>query len=306
MAAPLVISTNLETIECQPHQGLGWRTISYLNHVLIPINPTSIEKAVSLLQSHFNDCKVYFDVTALENVQDVVSLLDQGAGRVFVQPSQFKSIVQENVLEDLARLVVVFEKATKASELKEVIADVLGDSKSGVFLRNISSWELWNELSSNPRITDSADQYVSITHELERGCAWSYKHGFIPVVSASALTAEPEKSQGLVSVGKIISAAISSDRPDGLYTTVIQNERGDCLGLVYSNADSILASLQKGVGVYKSRKREGLWVKGETSGDTQELVKIGWDCDRDTLLFTVRQKGDGIFWSMRITKPYTD
>ena len=92
----------------------------------------------------------------------------------------------------------------------------------------------------------------------------------------------------------IIATAISSDRPDGLYTTVVQNERGDCLGLVYSSDASILASLQKGVGVYKSRKREALWVKGETSGDTQELVKIGWDCDRDTLLFTVRQKGDGM------------
>ena len=303
MATPLVISTDLETIESLPQQGLQWRTISYLNHVLIPINPTSIEKAVSLLQSHFRECDFYFDVTALENIQDIVSLLDKGATRVFVQPSQFKLIFQENILEDLARLILVFENATKASKLKEEIAEVLGDSKSGVFLRNINNWELWNELSSNPMITDSGDQYVSITHELERGCGWSYKHGFVPIVSASALTAEPEKSRGLVSVGTIIAAAISSDRADGLYTTVVQNERGDCLGLVYSNDASILASLQKGVGVYKSRKREALWVKGETSGDTQELVKIGWDCDRDTLLFTVRQRGDGMSWTLKNIGP---
>jgi len=45
-------------------------------------------------------------------------------------------------------------------------------------------------------------------------------------------------------------------------------------------------------GVYRSRSR-GLWVKGETSGATQELVRVDLDCDRDALRFTVRQAGAG-------------
>jgi phosphoribosyl-ATP pyrophosphohydrolase len=44
--------------------------------------------------------------------------------------------------------------------------------------------------------------------------------------------------------------------------------------------------------VYHSRRR-GVWIKGETSGDTQELLRIDLDCDRDALRFVVRQRGDG-------------
>jgi phosphoribosyl-ATP pyrophosphohydrolase len=45
-------------------------------------------------------------------------------------------------------------------------------------------------------------------------------------------------------------------------------------------------------GAYHSRNR-GLWIKGESSGDTQELLAIDLDCDRDTIRFTVRQRGAG-------------
>jgi phosphoribosyl-ATP pyrophosphohydrolase len=44
--------------------------------------------------------------------------------------------------------------------------------------------------------------------------------------------------------------------------------------------------------VYHSRSR-GLWVKGETSGAVQELLRIDPDCDRDALRFVVRQAGPG-------------
>ena len=44
--------------------------------------------------------------------------------------------------------------------------------------------------------------------------------------------------------------------------------------------------------MYQSRKR-GLWYKGASSGDTQELVRVGLDCDNDCLVFVVRQKGRG-------------
>ena len=83
-----------------------------------------------------------------------------------------------------------------------------------------------------------------------------------------------------------------TDRPDGLYPTVVVDERGVCLGLVYSSQESIREAVRRRMGIYQSRSR-GLWVKGETSGATQELLRIDLDCDRDGPRFVVRQHGPG-------------
>jgi phosphoribosyl-ATP pyrophosphohydrolase len=64
------------------------------------------------------------------------------------------------------------------------------------------------------------------------------------------------------------------------------------LGFCYSDLASVTAALDRGVGVYHSRSR-GLWVKGESSGAVQDLIRIDADCDRDCLRFTVRQANPG-------------
>jgi phosphoribosyl-ATP pyrophosphohydrolase len=97
---------------------------------------------------------------------------------------------------------------------------------------------------------------------------------------------------GELGLGAALTAPMTSDRPDGLWPTVVVDEAGAALGLVYSNVDSVAATLESGAGIYHSRKR-GLWEKGATSGAGQEVVKIDLDCDRDTLRFTVRQSPTG-------------
>jgi phosphoribosyl-ATP pyrophosphohydrolase len=89
------------------------------------------------------------------------------------------------------------------------------------------------------------------------------------------------------------AAPLVSDRPDGLWPTVVCDEHGVALGLVYSNADSLTAAIDDRRGIFWSRSRNELWRKGETSGATQELIRIDADCDRDALRFTVRQAGSG-------------
>ena len=91
---------------------------------------------------------------------------------------------------------------------------------------------------------------------------------------------------------EILCSIAVSDRPDGLIPTVVVDELGAALGLVYSNKASIQETLRLDEGVYFSRKR-GLWHKGATSGATQELIRIDLDCDRDALRFMVHQKGVG-------------
>ena len=97
---------------------------------------------------------------------------------------------------------------------------------------------------------------------------------------------------GKLGLAEAFAAPLESDRPDGLWPTVVVDERGVALGLCYSNLESLRAALEAGQGVYHSRSR-GLWVKGATSGATQELLRVDADCDRDCLRFTVRQNPPG-------------
>lgn len=95
---------------------------------------------------------------------------------------------------------------------------------------------------------------------------------------------------GRLPLADAFAAPLSSDRPDGLWATLVCDERGAALGLAWSNAESLRRAIDTGRGVYWSRKR-GLWEKGATSGAVQELLSVALDCDRDALRFTVRQTG---------------
>ena len=90
-----------------------------------------------------------------------------------------------------------------------------------------------------------------------------------------------------------LSLMLSSDRPDGLWPTLITDELGTALGLAYSNRESLQHAIQTRTGVYWSRSRDELWFKGKSSGATQELLGIALDCDSDCLRFCVRQQPPG-------------
>lgn len=68
-------------------------------------------------------------------------------------------------------------------------------------------------------------------------------------------------------------------------------ETGEVLMLAYMNLESLAQTLATGRATYWSRSRSELWVKGATSGHTQEVVSISLDCDGDALLMKVNQVG---------------
>jgi len=78
-----------------------------------------------------------------------------------------------------------------------------------------------------------------------------------------------------------------------VWPTVVCDEWGHALGLVWSTRESLARAIVERRGIYWSRSRQALWEKGATSGNTQELVRVDLDCDRDALRFTVRQRGAG-------------
>lgn len=88
-------------------------------------------------------------------------------------------------------------------------------------------------------------------------------------------------------------AKLKSDRPDGLWPTVICDPLGVALGLAYSNKESLGHAIASRKGTYWSRSRNELWIKGASSGATQRLLGIRLDCDSDCLRFTVTQDPPG-------------
>jgi len=78
----------------------------------------------------------------------------------------------------------------------------------------------------------------------------------------------------------------------GLVPAIAQDaESGEVLMMAWMNRESLLATLERKVAVYWSRSRGKLWVKGESSGHMQDIVDVRLDCDGDTILLSVRQKG---------------
>ena len=79
---------------------------------------------------------------------------------------------------------------------------------------------------------------------------------------------------------------------DGLIPAIVQDASSRrVLMMAWMNAAAIENTLSTGFMHYWSRSRQKSWFKGETSGHTQRVVRWTVDCDRDTLLFEVEQKG---------------
>lgn len=78
----------------------------------------------------------------------------------------------------------------------------------------------------------------------------------------------------------------------GLVPAIAQDSiSGTVLMLAWMNRDAIDQTLASGLVTYYSRSRQSLWQKGETSGNTQRLVDMQFDCDADAILMLVEQTG---------------
>lgn len=77
----------------------------------------------------------------------------------------------------------------------------------------------------------------------------------------------------------------------GLVPAIVQSERGEVLMMAWMDDHALAYTLATRRGTYYSRSRQEYWIKGLTSGHTQEVLGARLDCDGDTILLTVRQKG---------------
>ena len=92
----------------------------------------------------------------------------------------------------------------------------------------------------------------------------------------------------------------------GLIPAIAQDETsGEVLMMAWMNVQAIEKTLKTGRVTYWSRSRQSFWIKGETSGNVQELVSLRVDCDRDCLLAVVKQTGAACHTGRRVCF-YTD
>ncbi|KAM3468297.1 hypothetical protein MY5147_008082 [Beauveria neobassiana] len=256
-------------------EGLSREEVSILGCPFLDAKPQLLEKFAKFFNRHSAEFQAHLDATALEQ-DDVLGLLDRGAKRVFVTP---ESLPQYTELGDRVLPVVSTPDLSAASEHGLLVCDF--DPKT---------WDV-TKFIADSQATKVKVLYIKPIEgaSLQEFLEIAQKSNAVPILPSTGLTTDKADTSKLL-LSKVLSSQWKSDRPDGLVPTVVTDETGISLGLAYTSEDSILEALRTQTGVYQSRKR-GLWIKGATSGDTQELVRIALDCDNDTLKFVVKQKG---------------
>ncbi|TMW69837.1 hypothetical protein Poli38472_001993 [Pythium oligandrum] len=275
--------------------------------ILGPFAANMMESAITWLDNGIR--KVLVDAESMEDeeLQSVATAVSElPAERVILRfPVDAESLVNRDVKQvQHAEINTALLVQDKINRLKDYIGGVVVTLRSSpTHLTSATEFDLVAKAIQTIRdgfeegfffavewtaVKDEAfDRQTLIPH-----IATLHEKGINVVAPAVLRTSEAERPR-VIDAGVAFVKCIRSDRPDGLFTTVVVDESGVALGLVYSSEESILAALESGRGVYYSRSRKGLWKKGESSGNYQELVQLDLDCDSDALRFMVRQSGAG-------------
>ncbi len=95
-------------------------------------------------------------------------------------------------------------------------------------------------------------------------------------------------------VSLTVKSVVDFEKGGGLVPAIAQDVRtGKVLMLAYMNREALETTLREGRACYWSRSRKELWRKGDTSGDIQIVKEVRVDCDEDTILLLVEQRGRG-------------
>lgn len=249
------------------------------------IGPVVVSSNSSVpLPSTPDHCYLLLDSNDPLDLEAITAWLDEGIEKLIVNLSVVKELIG---LIPPDRLIVLLDGTNISA-----ISDKVRNAVSGVLLKSqdvdldlVSSVFKFFAGSTTYVLSTTEDvPTLSILRQLSA-------MGAIVVLPDTQLTLGAT-SDTKINVADAFLAPLVSDRPDRLFPTIVSDETGHSLGLVYSSPESVKESIITGKGVYQSRKH-GLWRKGETSGATQKVVQIRVDCDSDSLEFRVVQHGPG-------------
>ena len=255
--------------------------LSRLGPLLVPIQDHPNYQFPAL-----SDVYLLIDNERPADPDHIISLLDNGIQKVVVPVSLAKQLVP---IVPKHRILLLLDAANVST-----VTETLRDSVSGVLLKTPAP---------DPDLVSSVSKFFSKSaifvlptsqYQASRSSIRELTNVGASLVIATDQLCLAASADQRIHVADAFLASITSDRPDGLFPTIVSSyTQGDTtLGLVYSSLESIKETITTGKGVYQSRKH-GLWRKGETSGAVQEVVKIRLDCDSDALQFSVIQHGEG-------------
>ncbi|OOO10442.1 Histidinol dehydrogenase [Aspergillus oryzae] len=257
MATPFLVSFDPSA------NGLSLKQIAYFGRVLI--KASSVAQAEDFLRQNFRLLDVYVDATAVSTTGDLVDILNAGAAKIFITLDQLTALSQEQSVPS-SRVVVYTSSDSQVDSFQKWVAEDSERKDAGLSTDSSAVKALIDKLGLNPEAQSLYRTYSgAVTEETLKD------------------TLTQGAADGKIVAASLIAARAVADQSNGLYATTVTDERGTCLGLVYSSDESISEALRTGTGVYQSRKR-GLWYKGQSSGDVQELIRVGFDCDSDCLV----------------------
>jgi phosphoribosyl-ATP pyrophosphohydrolase/phosphoribosyl-AMP cyclohydrolase/histidinol dehydrogenase len=284
MATPFLIS-----YPSNPTSGLSLKQIAYFGRVLVKVS--TLAEAEQFLRQNFRQLDVFVDATAISSAGDLVDVLNAGAAKILITLDQLTALSQEQSVPSSRLLVSALSDAQIDTFQQWIAGNAIerNDASVCVTPATVSTAATKLNISSDsPRLfTTFGDEAVS-----EDAINQVTQKGAIAILPSQSLTVERDATSQ-ISAAKLITSRAVTDQANSLYATSVTDERGSCLGFVWSSDESIAEALRTGTGVYQSRKR-GLWYKGQSSGDVQELIRIGYDCDADCLVFVVKQIGRGM------------
>jgi len=235
------------------------------------------------------ECDLVMNLPKLETVQEV---LRKGVKKVIIPVEKVEDIgqkVSKNII--IARITL-----RKTSLLNNNLIDLKAELKEEV--NSVVSYcseilidydeDLTLDESTVLAVIDYISEFIDypltfldtnykFTELLE-------KKGVNPFIYSSEMLEEKEML-------KIFTQALDFQKLEGLIPTIVQDEHNQILMLAFSTQDSLTQALIQKKGIYYSRSRKSIWIKGETSGNYQMLNKVRYDCDQDALLFNVSQEG---------------
>lgn len=238
------------------------------------------ESEIKFLKSNshlLQKSEINVDFASSIGIAKIIDLLNNGVKRVFIAESSYQEFLGAGI--PTSRIALKLNNVADIAKYRDVISFVLPPSEPLGDLKAASN-------SGNKNI------YVSIDESSHVTINSLVASTLIPVIDAKDLTTDKKSEADKVPIADLLVSSLVTDRPDGLYATLVTDIYNHSLGLVYSSKESISEAIRTKTGVYQSR-RHGLWYKGATSGATQELLKLDKDCDSDCLKFVVKQSGVG-------------